>query len=118
MYIPEENMPTIFEPEDLPVTEKNGANVVTLANQAMLGTDALQVQRIRLETGAKSSTFEPFENERFVYVIRGQGQAHVDHQSFLLEAESVLWLEKSDTFSLEASADGLDVLVCHAPASA
>ena len=31
-------MPTIFEPKDLPVTEKNGANIATLANRAMLGT--------------------------------------------------------------------------------
>lgn len=110
-------MPTIFEPKDLPVTEKNGVNVATLANQAMLGTKALQVERITLEAGAKSSTFEVFENERFAYVIRGKGQACVAEQEFPLEAESVLWLEKGDAFYLEAGADGLEVLLCHAPAN-
>ena len=110
-------MPTIFEPKDLPVTEKNRVNVATLANQAMLGTKAFQVERITLEAGAKSSNFEVFDNERFLYVIHGKGQACVAEEELPLEAESVLWLEKRDTFYLEASADGLEVLLCHAPAN-
>jgi len=110
-------LPTIFEPKDLPVTEKNGANITTLANNAMLGADALQVERITLEASAKSSTFEALDAERFVYVIRGKGQAYVSGQAFPLEAESMLWLESGDTFYLEAGADGLEILLCHAPAS-
>lgn len=108
-------MPTIFESPDLPVTEKNGINIATLANRAMLGTDALQVERIILEACAKSSRFESITPERFVYVIRGTGQAHVGEQSFPLEAESMLWLEKDDTFYLEADMDGLEILLCQAP---
>ncbi|RJP48120.1 MAG: hypothetical protein C4586_09690 [Anaerolineaceae bacterium] len=108
-------MPTIFEPGDLPVTEKNGVNIATLANHAMLGTDALQVERIILEARTKSSSFESFEPERFIYVIRGKGQAQVGEQTFPLDAESMLWLEKDDTFYLEADMDGLEVLLCHAP---
>jgi len=110
-------MPTIFKPKDLPVSEKAGVNITTLANQAMLGTDALQVKRITLEASVKSSTFETIAPERFVYVVRGKGQAYVGEQSFPLDAESMLWLEKDDTFYLEADADGLEVLLCHAPAS-
>lgn len=110
-------MPTIFESKDLPVTEKNGVNITTLANNAMLGADALQVERIMLEAGAKSSMFEALDAERFVYVVRGKGQAYVGEQAFHLDAESMLWLEKDDTFFLEAGADGLEVLLCHAPAS-
>jgi quercetin dioxygenase-like cupin family protein len=110
-------MPTIFEPKDLPVTEKNGANIATLANNALLGTNALQVERIVFAAGAESESFEASDAERFVYVIRGKGQAHVDGQVFPLDVESVLWLEKGDTFYLEAGADGLEVLLCHAPAS-
>jgi quercetin dioxygenase-like cupin family protein len=110
-------MPTIFEPKDLPITEKNGANIATLANNALLGTNALQVERIVLAAGAESESFEASNAERFAYVIRGKGQAHVSEQSFPLEAESVLWLEKADTFYLEAGADGLEVLLCHAPVS-
>jgi glyoxylate utilization-related uncharacterized protein len=109
-------MPAIFEPKDLPISEKNGASNATLANRAMLGTNALQVERIMLEANVKSSTFEAVEAERFVYVIRGRGQAHVGGQVFPLESESILWLEKEDMYFLEASADGLEALVCQAPA--
>jgi len=110
-------MPTIFEPKDLPVTEKNSANIATLANRAMLGADALQVERVMLDAGAKSSTFESIDPERFIYVIRGNGQAYVGEQSFPLDVESMLWLEQNDTFYLEAGADGLEVLLCRAPAN-
>ncbi len=109
-------MPIIFEPKDLPVTRKNGAHSAILANNAMLGTNALQVERIILLAAAKTLLFEAVDAERFVYVIRGKGQAYVGEQRFPLEAESVLWLEKDDTFYLEARADGLEILLCHAPA--
>jgi len=112
----EEDMPTIFEPKDLPATEKNGANVAMLANQVMLGTNALQVERILLQPGAESASYHPSDVERFVYVIHGKGQAYVGEQVFPLSSESVLWLEEDDTFYLEASSDGLEVLLCHAPA--
>jgi len=110
-------MPTIFEPKDLPVTGKNGTHITTLANQAMLGTDALQVQHILLETDAKSGSFGAENSERFAYVVRGKGHASVGEQDFPLDPESVLWLEKGDVFHFEASADGLEVLLCRAPAS-
>lgn len=108
-------MPTIFESRDLPVTEKHGVNIATLANHAMLGTDALQVERIILAARVKSSTFESLEPERFIYVMCGKGQAHVGEQTFPLDAESMVWLEKDETFYLEADMDGLEVLLCHAP---
>lgn len=109
-------MPTIFEPKDLPVTEKAGLNITTLANQAMLGTDALQVQRITLAAGTKSEEFGASQAERFVYVVRGRGQAHVSGQVFPLDVESVLWCEKGDAVHFEAGTDALEVLVCQAPA--
>lgn len=109
-------MPTIFDPNDFPLTEKNGAKIATLANQAMLGTDALQVERILLQPGAESASYPPSDGERFVYVIRGKGQAYVGQQAFPLGAESVLWLEKGDTFYLEAGSDELEILLCQAPA--
>src|SRR5574341_2167788 len=110
-------MPTIFEPTDLSDIRKNGAHTAVLANTAMLGTNALQVERITLEAAAKTSLFEAIDAERFLYVIRGAGQAHVGEQEFPLDAESVLWFEKGDSFYLEAGADGLEVLLCRAPAS-
>ena len=109
-------MPMIFEPKDLPVVEQEATNIATLANSTMLGTHALQVERIMLKPNTKSSMFRAADAERFVYVIKGKGHAHVREETFPLEAESVLWLEKQDLFSLEAGTEGLEILLCHAPA--
>lgn len=109
-------MPTIFEPKDLPIDEKTGTRIATLADQAMLGTRALQVKRITLDADSISESFGAENAERFVYVVCGRGQAGVGNESFPLDVESVLWLEKDDTFRFEASVDGLEVLLCRAPA--
>jgi len=108
-------MPTIFEPKDLPIDERTGVKIATLANQAMLGTDALQVKQITLDANSKSESFGAENAERFVYVISGKGQAQVGSEAFPLDAESVLWLEKSDSFHFETGADKLELLLCHAP---
>lgn len=109
-------MPAIFEPKDLSVIVKHGVRTAALANPAMLGTDALQVERIDLEAEGTTSRFQAADSERFIYVIRGSGQAHVAQEILPLQAESVLWLEKEDSFHLQADAGGLEVLLCHAPA--
>jgi len=108
-------MPTIFESKDLPLDEKTGMKIATLANQAMLGTDVLQVKRITLNAKSKSDSYGAENAERFVYVISGKGHAHVGNESFPLEAESVLWLEKSDSFHFETNTDELELLLCYAP---
>jgi hypothetical protein len=69
----EQNVPTIFESNALPSKEENGAQVVILANYGMFETNALEVERITLEEGIESSSFNGTIVERFVYVIRGQG---------------------------------------------
>ncbi len=109
-------MPTIFEPKDLPIDEKTGIRIATLADQAMLGTSALQVKRITLDANSISESFGAENAERFVYVVRGKGLADVADETFPLNAESVLWLETSDAFYFEANEDGLEVLLCRAPA--
>jgi len=96
--------------------EKTGVKIATLANQAMLGTDALQVKRITLNANSKSESFDAENMERFVYVISGTGQAQVEKESFPLEAESVLWLEKNDVCHFETEANELELLLCYAPA--
>ena len=108
-------MPTIFEPKNLPIDEKMGVKIATLANQAMLGTDALQVKCITMDANSKSESFDAENMERFIYVIRGKGQAQVENKSFSLEAESVLWLEKTDSFHFETEANELELLLCYAP---
>lgn len=109
-------MPTIFEPNDLPVRNEDGAKYITLANPAMLGADALQVERVSVKVGKKSKPGNAEDAERFLYVIQGSGRAQVGSKNFPLAPESMLWIESGDTFTLEAGADGLEVLVCKAPA--
>ena len=109
-------MPTIFEPNDLPVRNEEGVTYTTLANAAMLGADALDVKRIVLEAGKKSEPVSTMEAERFLYVIQGSGQAQVGSETLPLAPESMLWIEPGDMFTLEAGAEGLEVLVCRAPA--
>jgi len=109
-------MPTIFGPSDLPVRNEDGATYTTLANAAMLGANALDVERIILESGKKSEPASAVDAERFLYVIQGSGQALVGNETFPLAPESMLWIESGDAFSLEAGAEGLEVLLCRAPA--
>jgi len=109
-------MPTIFEPNNLPVRNEAGAKYTTLANPAMLGTDALQVERVALDAGKSSKPVSAVEAERFLYIIQGSGQAQVGSETFPLAPESMLWIESGDTFTLEAGADGLEVLISQAPA--
>lgn len=109
-------MPTIFEPKDLPVREQNGATYKTLANAAMLGTDAMQVERLTLESGKQTELASAVEAERFLYVIRGSGQAHIGEETFPLAVESMLWIEPGDVCTIEAGAEKLEVLLCRAPA--
>lgn len=109
-------MPIILEPKDLTVVQKDGANIAVLADYSKIGTNALQVEHIELKADAKTPFYEAADAERFIYVIRGNGEAYFGDQKYPLEAESVLWLEKEDTFYLEAGSDRLEILLCHAPA--
>ena len=109
-------MPTIFSPADLKTTRASGTARATLADPAMLGSDALQVERLTLDASAKTPSSAAPDGEHFLYVIRGAGTARVGPQSFALEPESMLWLEAGDEYSIEAGAGTLEVLLCHAPA--
>lgn len=109
-------MPTIFDPKDLAVRQEGKAARTTLADKAMLGTNALQVERVVLEASGNTSPVPAMNVERFIYVIRGTGQAHVGKETYPLEPESILWIEPGDSYSLEASAEQLEILICRAPA--
>lgn len=109
-------MPNILEPKDMRAIKKNGGKVAVLADYATLGTNALQVERIEIQESARTDLFEAVEAERFIYVIRGSGQARIGQDQYRLAPESVLWLEKHDEFLLEGGKGGLEVLLCRAPA--
>ncbi len=109
-------MPTIFEPKDLPARKEGDATFTTLANAAMIGVDALQVERVILESGQKSEPASAGDGECFLFVIRGAGWAQVEDESFTLTPESMLWIESGEMFTLEAGEGQMEVLVCRAPA--
>ncbi len=83
----------------------------------MLGTEALQVERIRLDASTTTALFSAVEGERFLYVIRGGGNAHVGNEEFPLAPESILWIEADDSYTLQSGPEGLEVLICRAPAA-
>ncbi len=109
-------MPTIFDPKDLSVTKEGKTTYTMLADNAMLGTNALQVERVALEAGGSTPLISSMNAERFIYVIRGSGQAHVGKETYPLAPESILWIELGDSYSLEAGDKSLEVLICRAPA--
>jgi len=117
VFIKGESMPTIFNASDLNSTRNQGVTNTTIADRAMLGSDALRVERITLESEAHTAPISASEAESFLYVIRGSGQASVNSGAFALEPESLLWIESGDVYTLEAGVDGLELLVWHSPAS-
>jgi quercetin dioxygenase-like cupin family protein len=110
-------MPTIYDASNLETNRRGGVARTALANLALLGSDALVVERLTCEPGAQTPAASAPGQEKFIYVIRGAGVARVGSESFSLETESMLWLDLGDIYTLEAGADGLEILVCRAPGS-
>ncbi len=110
-------MPTIVQPDELPRLRQKGLSLTTLGTAAMLGTDALHVERLKLDANTCTAPFGAVQAERFLYVIRGGGQAQAGSEKFALAPESMLWIEAQDSYTLESGPEGLEVLVCRAPAA-
>lgn len=108
-------MPIILEPGDLPGRHEGNVSRTILADSAVLGTNALQVERLVIGAGGSTAVVPAMNAERFVYVVRGAGQAHVGNESHGLEPESILWIEPRESYTLEAGSQELEVLVCLAP---
>jgi quercetin dioxygenase-like cupin family protein len=106
----------IFSPAELTTTRQAGVAETTLADRALLGSDALHVEQITLDPGVRTQPARVSDGEYFVYVVSGAGQAHVGTELLPLEPETILWLEPGDTYTLEAGAHALVVLLCRAPA--
>lgn len=109
-------MPLVFEPKDLLVYRDEEAAHTTLADSTMLGTAALQIERLVLGPRGRTSFPSAMDGERFAYVVRGVGTAHVGREPYPLEPESMLWLEPGDSWFLEADTEGIEVLICRAAA--
>ncbi|MCL4488695.1 MAG: hypothetical protein M1570_11270 [Chloroflexi bacterium] len=107
-------MPTLFNPPELATTGLNGVAHTLLANPPMVGAGSLQVDRLKLNPGTRTSVAAAPNSECFLYVIRGSGFARSASEALQLEPESALWFEPGDDYLLEAGGDSLEALICHA----
>jgi mannose-6-phosphate isomerase-like protein (cupin superfamily) len=104
-------MPVIRRPGELTQQRGPGWSRQAWAGAAAFGEPVpMEAARCRLEPGAALAV--PLgSQEALAYVIGGSGSAQAAGESFRLARESMLWLAGCDGVSLQAGADGLDVLV-------
>lgn len=109
-------MSLIFDAEKTPVNmEGNGWKVFTLVDANTIGTSVIVARRWSLKAGVHTPETPHGDNEEMLYVITGNGKAIVNDQVFVLEPESMLWLEAGDRFQLIAGDSGLEILQGYAP---
>jgi quercetin dioxygenase-like cupin family protein len=109
-------MPIILNPEQTNVTRRgDGWQEITLADAQTIGAPAMVARRWKLDPGARGPELIQGQTDQLLYVIRGSGQAIVDGQTFLLNDESVLWLEPDEPYRFIAGPDGLEILQGYAP---
>lgn len=65
--------------------------------------------------GGEAGTLTANPGETIAYVVAGAGSAEIDGRHIQLARESVIWLESGDRCRLEATDEGLHLLVAHAP---
>lgn len=75
----------------------------------------LELGHVALVPGAPKADIAAASGERFLYVVRGAGEAGLGAETFALEDESVLWLDPDDAPTLTAGPEGLEVLIARAP---
>jgi quercetin dioxygenase-like cupin family protein len=98
--------------------EGSGWRTSILADLEIIGAPAMRLDRITLEPGATGPEVLGDGTERFVYVMRGSGTAAVGGDRLPLAHEAVVWIEAGDRLILEASGEGLEILVAVAGAGA
>ena len=105
-------MPVIRHPDQLPASDGPGWHQQEWASAGVFGEPVpMSARRYRLERGAAGPAITLGGQEAFAYVIGGTGAGRAGPDSYLLAAESVLWLGGCDRLALTAGQDGLDVLV-------
>lgn len=108
-------MPTII-PADA-VRDAGGGtgwSRAVLADRELIGTSAMTLERLTLDPGAEGAEVVGTTRERFLYVIRGSGEAASQKCVLPLEVETVVWLEPGDHLRLRAGDRGLQVLIAEA----
>ena len=109
-------MPIILKPEIMEFeTTGEGWSKTTLADHKTIGTSAIVAQRWSLEPLATGPEHLHGDTDQLLYVISGDGTAHVNGETLPLDRETVLWLEDGDTYQFAAGENGLEVLQGFAP---
>lgn len=109
-------MPIILKPERMQTeTTGEGWTKITLADHHTIGTSAIVASRWSFEPLATGPETIHGSTDQLLYVISGSGRVRVNGDTLTLERESVLWLERGDTFQFLAGENGLEVLQGYAP---
>ncbi|MEM7347568.1 MAG: hypothetical protein AAF485_25300 [Chloroflexota bacterium] len=108
-------MPIVVKPTDVRTIEGDGWTQVILADRENIGVPAMTAQRWVLAPNAQGPQLTHNGADQLLYVIRGGGSAQVDEKTFLLDEESVLWLEAGETYQFVAADQGLEILQGYAP---
>jgi quercetin dioxygenase-like cupin family protein len=110
-------MPWICTPDFSDVGNDQGWTSRVWASADVFGQPVpLNVNRWRLDPGARAQGIPLGGTEAFAYVIAGAGTAEASPpggaaEPFALGTESVLWLSASAALTVEAGPDGLDLLM-------
>lgn len=109
-------MPTIIQPEEMPLTRSDqGWTVRTVADAQHIGSATMVARWWAFEPGARGPKQTRGKAEELFYIIRGGGKAVVDGQTFELDDESVLWVDEEETYYFVAGENGLEILQGYAP---
>jgi quercetin dioxygenase-like cupin family protein len=109
-------MPIIVKPEEMNIIQRgDGWTLTLLADSRTIGAPAMVARRWTLDPYARGPELVHGRAEGMLYVIGGDGVAHVEGQDMPLCRESVVWLETDERYQLEAGPQGLEVLQGYAP---
>lgn len=109
-------MPVILHSYETRLTDKGiGWIETTLADSQNTGTPAMVARRLSFEPFAVGPLKTHGDVEQLLYVIHGEGEAHVNSEVYPLKTETMLWLEPDDQYQFKAGADGLEILQGYAP---
>jgi len=109
-------MPIIRKPDEMTVNQHGeGCTETILADHRVLGEAVMVTRRWSLMPHSRGPETKRGDYEEMLYVISGSGSAQVGEMRHTLQPECMLWLERGDTYFLDAGPEGLEVLQYCAP---
>lgn len=101
--------------ERVVVRDAGGVGEHVIAADELFDRVRLSARVLTLAPGVRAPGLTAEAGETMAYVVRGSGSAYVDGAELPLVHESMLWLTPGETCELAAGAEGLELLVAHAP---